>query len=318
MNEFGLIERYFDWPAPQGVLGVGDDAALFEVAPGKQLAVSADMLIEGRHFFADADPGCLARKALAVNLSDLAAMGAEPRWFTLSLALPQIDTRWLEAFSRGLRGMAEEYGVVLVGGDTTRGPLTLSIQIMGEIERGTALLRSGGLPGDDLWVSGPLGAAAAAVMQRLGRAVLSPGSQAYCDLRLDLPEPRLLLGQRLRGLASAALDISDGLVGDAGHIGERSGCGVEIWREQVPFPREIAELPPALLHEAILAGGDDYELCFTAPAVRREAIEVLALELGLPLVRVGRLVAGQGVRVLDATDVEVTLTRSGFDHFSSV
>ena len=316
MKEFDLIARYFDWPAPSGVLGVGDDAALLELAPGKQLVVSADMLIEGRHFFSDADPGCLARKALAVNLSDLAAMGATPRWFTLSLALPEVDTRWLEAFSRGLRGMADEYGVLLVGGDTTCGPLTISIQIMGEVEQGTALLRSGGWPGDDLWVSGPLGAAAAAVMHRQGRAVLSPSVQAHCDVRLDLPEPRLKLGQCLRGIASAALDISDGLVADAGHICERSGCGAEIWLDAVPYPHEIAELPPELLQEAILAGGDDYELCFAAPADKRSEIEVLALELSMPLTRIGRLVADPHVRVLDAAGSELALRHRGFDHFA--
>lgn len=316
MNEFGLITRYFDWPAPEGVLGVGDDAALMQVAPGNQLVVSADMLVEGRHFFADADPGCLARKALAVNLSDLAAMGAEPRWFTLSLALPEIDVRWLDAFSNGLRGMAEEYGVALVGGDTTCGPLTIAIQIMGEIETGTALLRSGGLPGDDLWVSGPLGAAAAAVMNRHGQVTLSAKAQAVCDVRLDLPVPRLQLGQQLRGLASAALDISDGLLADAGHIGERSGCGVEILLEQVPYPREIAELPGELLREAILAGGDDYELCFAAPAAKRTQLEVLAQELDLPLARIGSLIAGQGVRVLDGSGAQIALSRNGFDHFA--
>lgn len=316
MNEFGLITRYFDWPAPEGVLGVGDDAALMNVTPGHQLVVSADMLVEGRHFFTDADPGCLARKALAVNLSDLAAMGAAPRWFTLSLALPEIDVRWLEAFSNGLRGMAEEYGVVLVGGDTTCGPLTIAIQIMGEIESGTALLRSGGRPGDDLWVSGPLGAAAAAVMHRQGRTVLSPKAQALCDVRLDLPVPRVQLGQQLRGLASAALDISDGVLADAGHIGERSGCGVEILLEQVPCPHEIAELPADLLREATLAGGDDYELCFSAPASVRTKIEALAHELDLPLARIGSLTAERGVRVLDASCVEVAFSRSGFDHFS--
>lgn len=316
MNEFQLIARYFDWPASNAELGVGDDAALVSVTPGKQLAISADMLVEGRHFFADVDPDCLGRKVLAVNLSDMAAMGAVPRWFTLALALPQVDTRWLEAFSRGLRAMAEEHGVTLIGGDTTCGPLTISIQIMGEVEAGAALLRSGGRPGDDLWVSGPLGAAAAAVMHRQGRTILPPNIFAQCEVRLDLPVPRIALGQQLCGLASAALDISDGLLADAGHLCERSGCGAEIELSCVPYPYELSDLPPDLLQEAILAGGDDYELCFSAPAPQRDAIEALKASTGLSLTRVGRLVAGQGVRVLDSCGEPLVLSHAGFDHFA--
>jgi thiamine-monophosphate kinase len=316
MNEFGLIARYFDWPVPADYLGVGDDAALLPQHSGKQLVVSADMLVEGRHFFPDVDPTCLARKALAVNLSDLAAMGAEPRWFTLSLALPEIDVGWLSSFSLGLREMAAEYGVALVGGDTTRGPLTIAIQIAGEVPQGTALLRSGGQPGDDVWVSGPLGAAAAAVMHRLGRIELPAKVLDRCGLRLDLPVPQLRLGQHLRGLASAALDISDGLVGDLGHICERSACGAEIQLPLVPFAHELEALPQALRQEAILAGGDDYELCFTASAARREEIEALGLELDQSLTRVGRLCVGSGVKVFDATGQELVLTRCGYDHFS--
>lgn len=316
MNEFQLIARYFDWSASNADLGVGDDAALVRVTPGKQLAISADMLVEGRHFFADVDPDCLGRKVLAVNLSDMAAMGAMPRWFTLALALPQIDTRWLEAFSRGLRAMADEYGVTLIGGDTTCGPLTISIQIMGEVDAGAALLRSGGHPGDDLWVSGPLGAAAAAVMHRSGRIVLQPDIFSQCEVRLDLPVPRVALGQRLCGLASAALDISDGLLADAGHLCERSGCGAEIELACVPYPHEIGALPAELLQEAILAGGDDYELCFAAPAAQRDAIETLKVAMDLPLTRVGRLVAGQGVRVVDQDGKALTLLHAGFDHFA--
>ncbi|SFN10917.1 thiamine-phosphate kinase [Formivibrio citricus] len=316
MNEFGLIARYFDWPAPAGWLGVGDDAALVPLTADRELAVSVDMMIEGRHFFADADPGCLARKALAVNLSDMAAMGAEPKWFTLSLALPEIDVDWLGSFSLGLREMADEYGVVLVGGDTTRGPLAISIQIAGEVPAGQALLRSGGKPGDDVWVSGPLGAAAAAVMHRLGRVELPPKLRGQCEIRLDLPVPRVQLGVRLRGLASAALDISDGLVADLGHICERSGCGAEIMLPEVPYPRELDCLPETLLEEAILAGGDDYELCFTAPAASRSRIEALGLDLGMALARIGSLTEGDGVRVCREDGLRLELARAGFDHFS--
>lgn len=316
MNEFQLIARYFEWPAPNAELGVGDDAALVSVASGKQLVVSADMLVEGRHFFKDVDPDRLGRKALAVNLSDMAAMGAIPRWFTLALALPQVDTHWLEAFSRGLRAMAEEHGVTLIGGDTTCGPLTISIQIMGEIDAGAALLRSGGKPGDDLWVSGPLGGAAAAVMHRQGRAVLSDSVLAQCELQLDLPVPRVALGQCLCGVASAALDISDGLLGDVAHLCERSGCGAEIELAWVPYPDAINELSTDLLQEAILAGGDDYELCFSVPAQQRETMQELKSSIGLPLMRVGRLVAGEGVRVVDLNGQVRTLSHAGFDHFA--
>lgn len=317
MNEFGLIARYFDWPAPEGWLGVGDDAALIPPEPGMTLAISADMLVAGRHFFADVDPGCLARKALAVNLSDMAAMGAEPRWFTLSLALPEIDVDWLAAFSEGLREMAHEYGVALVGGDTTRGPLTIAIQIAGSVPAGGAITRSGGQPGDEVWVSGPLGAAAAAVMHRTGRVELKGRAKALCDVRLDLPSPRVVLGLHLRGIASAMLDLSDGLVGDLAHICERSACGAEIDLARVPYPHELDDLPDGLLQEAILSGGDDYELCFAAPPARHDAILTLARQLDLPLVCIGRLVAGAGVKVLDENGQGVVLTRGGFDHFGA-
>lgn len=316
MNEFGLISRYFDWPVPIGYLGVGDDAALIPQGSNSQLVVSVDMMVEGRHFFSDADPGCLARKALAVNLSDMAAMGAEPKWFTLSLALPEIDVNWLSGFSLGLREMAGEYGVALVGGDTTCGPLTISIQIAGEVPAGNALLRSGGQPGDDIWVSGPLGAAAASVMHRQGRVELPPKLRGQCDVRLDLPVPRVRLGLHLRGLANAALDISDGLVADLGHICERSACGAEIQWSQVPYSHELTCLPAALLEEAVLAGGDDYELCFTASAANRQKIEAVAQELEMGLVRIGRLVEGRGVTVRRDDGTCLNLARTGFDHFS--
>lgn len=316
MNEFGLIARYFDWPAPPGYLGGGDDGALVPMSAGRQLVVSVDMMVEGRHFFPDVDPTCLARKVLAVNLSDMAAMGAEPTWFTLALALPEIDVNWLGAFSLGLREMADEYGVALIGGDTTRGPLTLSIQIAGEVPAGAALLRSGGRLGDDIWVSGELGAAAAAVMHRLGRIELLPKLRGECDLRLDLPVPRIPLGIRLRGLASAALDISDGLVADLGHICERSGCGAEIYFSKVPFPQGLCALPEDLLQQAVLAGGDDYELCFTAPVSARGKIEMIGLDLGMRLTRIGSLVEGRGVRVLRDDATVLDLARTGFDHFS--
>ncbi len=315
MNEFQLINRYFDWPQSGADLGVGDDAALMSLPSGMQLAVSADMLVEGRHFFAGTDPHSLGRKVLAVNLSDMAAMGATPRWFTLSLSLPDANDDWLAAFSAGLRSIADEHHVSLVGGDTTRGPLTIAIQIMGEVERGTALMRGGACPGDDLWVSGQLGTAAAVVMHRKDRAILPVSTLILCESKLDNPVPRLALGRELRALATSAIDISDGLVGDAGHICERSCCGAEIELERVPCLPELNGLPKNLLNEAILSGGDDYELCFTAPPERRNDIESLSTRLGLALTRIGCIVAGQGVRVLKPDGTRLEMTCGGFDHF---
>ncbi|MCX7208135.1 MAG: thiamine-phosphate kinase [Proteobacteria bacterium] len=316
MNEFDLIAHYFKRPAKNADLGVGDDAALVSVAAGHQLAISADMLVEGRHFFPDADPERLGRKVLAVNLSDLAAMGATPSWFTLSIALPKIDEPWLAAFSRGLLAMADEYDISLIGGDTTRGPLTIAIQIAGSLPRGQALLRSGARLGDEIWVSGPLGEAAAAVMHRSGRVSLADNIAARCDLRLDLPTPRIALGQRLRGIASAALDISDGLLADLRHICEQSACGAEVWLDSVPFAEDLAALPDALRQEAILAGGDDYELCFTASPDQHKAIISRGVELDLGLTCVGKIIHGDIVQLLDANKQPLPITFHGFDHFA--
>ncbi len=316
MNEFDLIAHYFKRPAKNADLGVGDDAALVSVTAGHQLAISADMLVEGRHFFPDADPERLGRKVLAVNLSDLAAMGATPSWFTLSLALPKIDEPWLAAFSRGLLAMADEYDISLIGGDTTRGPLTIAIQIAGSLPRGQALLRSGARPGDEIWVSGPLGVAAAAVMCRSGRVRLTEDVARRCDLRLDLPTPRVALGQRLRGIASAALDVSDGLLADLRHICEQSACGAEVWLDAVPFAEDLNVLPEALRQEAFLAGGDDYELCFTAPPDQHKAIISLGAELNLGLTCVGKIIHGHTVQLLDANKRPLPITFHGFDHFA--
>ncbi|GAA5786549.1 thiamine-monophosphate kinase [Chitiniphilus shinanonensis] len=316
MNEFELIARYFNRPARRAILGVGDDAALLAPEPGMQLAVSADMLVEGRHFFPDVDPEALGHKALAVNLSDLAAMGADPSWCTLSLALPCVDEAWLAAFARGFHALADEADIELVGGDTTRGPLTIAVQVAGAVPAGQALLRSGGTPGDDVWVSGTLGAAAAAVAVRNGDASLPDEAMRACLGRLDRPTPRLALGRALRGLASAALDISDGLLADLGHIGERSACGAELDWEEIPAHPALASLPEAVRQQAVLAGGDDYELCFTAPALHRGRLQALSQTLGLPLSRIGRLVGGQGVRVFNAGQ-RLTPARAGFDHFAA-
>ena len=303
-SEFEIIRRYFSRPAKNARLGVGDDAALLAPAAGCELAVSTDLLLEGRHFAARTAPRALGHKALAVNLSDMAAMGAAPRWATLALALPAGDADWLAAFAEGFYALAARYKVDLVGGDTTRGPLAICVTILGEVPAGTALRRDGAKPGDDVWVSGELGGAALA---------LEHPENARAAARLHEPEPRVALGERLRGLASAAIDISDGFAQDLGHILERSAVAATVRYADLPkFPLRDA----ALERRCVLAGGDDYELAFTAPAAARAAIEQLAAPLGVALTRVGSIQAGAPrLQVLDAQgrDIEV---KAGFDHFA--
>ncbi|WP_269533475.1 thiamine-phosphate kinase [Chitinimonas sp. BJYL2] len=317
LDEFSLIQRYFTRATPGTVLGVGDDCALIAPTPCMQLAISTDTLVEGRHFFPDIDPESLGWKSLAVNLSDLAAMGAKARWFTLCLTLPQANETWLSGFARGLFALADAHGVDLVGGDTTRGPLTISIQVMGEVAPGKALRRDAGKAGDDLWLSGPTGAAALAVQQRYGKLTLAAADSQYCAQRLDRPEPRLALGQALAGLAHAAIDISDGLLADIGHLAARSKLQARLMHATLPTPPLSADLlaQPAFL-AAQLGGGDDYELAFSAPVTARAQIAVLADTLGLPLMRIGTLAAGEGVVLLDANGQPQPLPQTGFNHFS--
>jgi thiamine-monophosphate kinase len=299
-SEFDLIRKYFDRPAPSAVLGVGDDAALLRPSAGMELAVSTDLLLEGRHFRPGADARKLGHKSLAVNLSDMAAMGAAPRWATLALALPAADQAWLEAFARGFFELAARFGVELVGGDTTRGPRSICVTILGEVPQGLALFRAGAAPGDDIWVSGELGGAAFA---------LAHLDNAAAAARLDTPEPRVELGERLRGIANAAIDVSDGFAQDLGHILERSGVGAVVDFDRLPaFPGCEAQ--------QVLAGGDDYELVFTARQERRAEIEALAAELPLALSRVGSIQRGEPkLRVLDARRAPIAVA-GGFDHFA--
>lgn len=317
MNEFELIRRYFDRPAadPAVRLAVGDDAAILAPAPGHEWLVSTDMLVCGRHFFADVDPRALGHKALAVNLSDIAAMGGTARWATLAAAWPKLDVDWLAAFADGWFALADAYQVALIGGDTTRGPLTLSVSIFGETPAGRALRRDGGRVGDDVWVSGELGMAAAAVRARLGQLAMPPAEQALAQQRLDWPQPRLALGQGLRGLASAALDVSDGLLADLGHLAARSGVAAWVRADWLPMHPWLRGQGAAGLACAA-AGGDDYELCFAAPPSVRDALAALAESLDTPLTRVGALCAGAGCRLLDADGVEILLEQQGYDHFA--
>ena len=304
-SEFEIIARYFSRPARRARVAVGDDAALVSVAAGMELAVSTDMLVEGRHFAAGAEPRALGHKSLAVNLSDMAAMGASPRWATLALAMPDADEAWIAAFADGFYAVAGRFGVDLVGGDTTRGPLAICVAILGEVPAGRALLRSGAKPGDDVWVSGELGGA--------GYALAAPGDPR-ADRRLHEPEPRVALGERLLGLASAAIDVSDGFAQDLGHILERSGAGASVRYEALP---KHPIVDPELCARCVLSGGDDYELAFTAPPSARAAIERVGADLGLPLARVGEVRAGPPVlEVLDQRGAPMAVAR-GFDHFAA-
>ena len=308
MSEFEIIKRYFGRPPQRALIGVGDDCALLRPDAGLDLAVTTDMLIEGRHFLPGAEPRALGHKALAVNLSDLAAMGATPRWATLALALPAADPGWLEAFSGGLYALAGRYGLDLVGGDTTRSEArAICITAIGEVPPGMALERRGARPGDDIWVSGELGGAA------LG---LAHPESPEAARRLHTPEPRVELGERLRGLARSAIDVSDGLAGDLAHILERSGVAASVEYDRIPRPSAFTNLKNADLEkDCVLSGGDDYELLFTAAPERRAELDALASELGLALTRIGAIEAGAARLAVLAADRRPIAYRGGFDHF---
>ncbi|MBU0687899.1 MAG: thiamine-phosphate kinase [Gammaproteobacteria bacterium] len=319
MSEFDLIRRYFTRPTTNTILGVGDDAALLQVSPGMELAVSTDMLVGGTHFYLDTDPRQLGHKTLAVNLSDLAAMGAQPRWATLSLALPQAHDDWLQAFSEGFFALADAHGIELIGGDTTRGPLNLSVTIMGEVPQGKALRRSGAQVGDDIWVSGVLGEAALGLAHLQEQVVLPEGVRQTCIAALQKPEPRVALGQALRDIAHSAIDISDGLLADMKHILDSSGVAAEVRYDRLPKSTYFApsnEDIDTLAQDCVLCGGDDYELCFTAPLAQREEIMALADPLHLPLTRIGSIVSGQGCKLRAANGNVIQIEKEGYDHFA--
>ena len=328
MGEFDLIARYFTRPVRHAALGVGDDCALLAPRPGMQLAISSDMLVEGRHFFADVDPEALGHKALAVNLSDLAACGAKPLAFTLALALPRVDEAWLAGFSKGLLALADAHGCALVGGDTTQGPLNICITVFGEVPvvngKSQALLRSGARAGDDVYVSGTLGDARLALDALRGTLVLPADLLAQARLRLEQPTPRVALGQALRGVATAALDLSDGLLGDLGHILKASGVGATL-DTSIAMQLIAACAHPACTTglislkkqlECVLAGGDDYELAFTAPPAARQAVLAAARLAETPVTRMGRIDAEPGLRLVDAQGQRLSGHYSSFDHFA--
>jgi thiamine-monophosphate kinase len=315
LGEFELIAKYFSRPVRRAALGGGDDCALLSPEPGMQLAVSTDLLVEGRHFLSTVAPDRLGHKALAVNLSDLAACGAEPLAFTLALALPRADGGFLAPFARGLYALADRCGIELVGGDTTAGPLTVGITVIGQVPAGQALLRSGARPGHDIWVSGRLGDARLALEAFRGR-VLLPGS-AFDEARraMELPEPRLALGQALRGLATAAIDLSDGLAGDLGHVMRASGVGATIEVDRLPRSAVLAMQPADLQYECLLAGGDDYELLFTAPTSRREAVEDAGRQAQVTVTRIGSVDDGDALRIKGPDGQPLAEAFAGFDHF---
>ena len=369
MGEFDLIRTFFTRPVRRAALGVGDDCALLAPTPGMQLAVSSDMLVEGRHFFADVDPLRLGHKALAVNLSDLAACGARPLAFTLALALPRADTAWVGAFADGLLALADAHECELIGGDTTQGPLNICITVFGEVPAGQALLRSGARAGDDIYVSGSLGDARLALEALQGHLTLPPATLAAARLRLEMPTPRVALGQALRGIASSALDVSDGLLGDLGHIlaqsrvgacidtrltspllaagaslqeplapghgplgGQRATRNEQAWGQELLAPgrpkpadgplggqratRNEQAWGQELIRHCTLAGGDDYELCFTAAPELRAQVAAAARHSDTPVTRIGSVQAQAGLRLLGAQGQELVSRYASFDHFS--
>lgn len=321
LSEFDLIARYFTRTPRAGSavkLGVGDDCALIAPSAGFELAISTDMLVEGRHFFAGAEAGALGHKSLAVNLSDLAAMGARPIGFTLALSLPAIDETWLAAFSEGMLALADKHDIELIGGDTTKGPLTICITVFGEIPAGKALRRDAAIAGDDLWVSGTLGDARLALAALQNTLQLDDASLDIAAARLHRPTPRVAIGLALRELAHAAIDVSDGLLGDLGHILKRSDVGAVINADALPIGAMLlATQPTSLQREFALNGGDDYELCFTAPISNRDAIRAAALACSTPVALIGSITSA-GLLVTDADGKPLAIQPNSFDHFSTL
>lgn len=329
LSEFSLIDRFFTGATRQGdqvTLGIGDDCALLRPPAGEQLAISTDMLVEGRHFFPDVDPRALGHKTLAVNLSDLAAMGAKPLGFTLAFALPDSDPAWLAPFAEGLATLADRFDCPLVGGDTTRGPRNLCVTVFGAVPGAHALRRDAAQPGDDIWVSGTVGDArlALGVLRGEWQIAGSADTAAESDFEevrraMDWPEPQIALGMALRGVARAALDVSDGLLGDLGHILKRSGVGARINVDAVPRSAILAAQSPAIQRLCTLAGGDDYQLCFCADSAQRDRISAIGNELGLRVTRIGTIALPDArqapLQLHDDTGAPVAADFKSFDHF---
>ena len=320
MGEFDLIARYFTRPGRHAVLGVGDDCALLHPQPGMQLAVSSDMLVQGRHFLSTTPAADVGHKALAVNLSDLAACGAKPLAFTLALALPSIDEAWLAGFSKGLWALADAHSCELIGGDTTQGPLNICITVLGEVPPGDALLRQHAQVGDDIYVSGMVGDARLALEVFRGNLSLSTTDFEAARARMDRPTPRVSLGLALRGVANAAIDISDGLLGDLGHILQRSKVGAVIDTAWVQDSAAISDAMQTISFnkrlDFALAGGDDYELLFTASPDQADEVLAAAEQCGVSVTCIGRITPVAGVQVMDLQGLPLSRRFAGFDHFA--
>lgn len=315
VSEFDLIAKYFTRPTRKTALGIGDDCALLAPSPGKQMAISCDMLVSGTHFFHDADPRMLGHKSLAVNLSDLAAMGAKPLAFTLALSLSKPDEAWLSEYAAGLFALADLHECELIGGDTTKGPLNICVTIFGEVSAGKALRRDAAQVGDDIWVSGSLGDARLGLAALYNELSLDEATLASATQRLHQPMPRVTLGVALSGLANAAIDISDGLVGDLGHILKKSGVGATLNVDALPVGLMLSEQSQSIQRSFALSGGDDYELCFTAPVSKRTAILRAGNGTDNAVSRVGSIEAELGLRLVDAQFKPFELNQASFDHF---
>jgi len=317
--EFNLIKQHFTRPTRNTNLGVGDDAALISIGTGMELAVSADMLVVGTHFFANCHPYQLGWKSLAVNISDMAAMGANPKWATLAIALPEVNQVWLAEFSRGFFACADAFNVDLIGGDTTRGPLTISVQIMGEVPIGKAIKRNGAKVNDEIWISGKLGDATLALRHIQGKLILPEDVFVFCAKALHTPQPRVALGLALQDIANSAIDISDGLLADLDHILEQSKIGAILELKNIPhcsytgFPIDLHD---ENFRTMVLAGGDDYELCFTAPLEKHTEILKLSESTKLPLKCIGHITANTGLIVHGLQNEILDIKETGFDHFS--
>jgi thiamine-monophosphate kinase len=318
LSEFSLIQRYFEQLSTQRddvLLGIGDDCALLQCPADHLIAVSIDTLVENIHFFADVDPETLGYKSLAVGLSDLAAMGAQPAWFTLALTLPEVNENWLKGFSQGLAKLAKKHNIQLVGGDTTRGPLTISIQVHGFVAAEKAVRRSGAQVGDMIYVTGTLGDAGAALqlqLQKWNDVTLNIEDKIYLRQRLEQPTPRLEIGQELAGIASSAIDISDGLLADLGHILEKSSVGARLDLTKLPLSLAMTKVDRKTAERFALQSGDDYELCFTVPPQYFSEIEQRFKD---QCTLIGTITDDQGIYFIDDNDALIALKGTGYDHF---
>jgi thiamine-monophosphate kinase len=321
LSEFDLIREYFSnqtWGREDVALGVGDDCALLRPPAGMELVVTSDTLVEGVHFQKDADPEALGHKSLAVNLSDLAAMGADPAWVTLALTIPETDSAWLRAFSNGFLSLARKHDVALIGGDTTQGPLSITVTAQGFVQPGSALMRSGAKAGDLIYVSGSIGDASLALLARQGGYVVETGMKEL-EQRLDRPQPRLAVGRFITQIASSAIDISDGLIADLGHICEQSSVGARVLLDKIPLTPQVSDyLQLGGSWDRVIAGGDDYELCFTVPKEKIELLNQSGTNLECRLTQIGELVSEPGVSCIMGDGTVLENTGAGYQHFSDV